>query len=332
MLFGTLYAFFQKLYPHGIGAWVFNFSVGWPREEDGHIFWDNFLYLAPLINETDSFGSVHEYGYPHIVRNGWGSYGNRIARCPMKIRFVIGECGYTRQLADLPQPWGWNGNISAEAYADMMWEYMDKVDPTKVFGACIFTTSYGGEEWRNKDTLPAHPQLLARKHNFAWPSPWPYYAEEEEDLKIVLLWPKMPRITQWYGPSHSGLDIAIPMRIPIYAMWNGKVAWSAKDTASNGGYGNYIRVNLADVGFDQFVAHLDERKVEQGDTVKRGDLLGYSGNTGNSTGAHLHLEIRMKDEVGSPTDAHNVGPHGRGQVDPMAVYCVYQRLFGIEEK
>ena len=167
--------FLRTLQPQGIRAYVFNFSVGWPREENGRIVWDEFLYLEDLINATKSFGCVHEYWYPTVMQ-GWGSYGNRVSRCPMKIPFVIGECGYTRQLAQLPQPWGWDGNITAPTYAQMLWDYADKVETGKVFAVLPFTTSFGGEEWRNKDTAKAHADILGRKHNFNWPNPWPQYA------------------------------------------------------------------------------------------------------------------------------------------------------------
>ena len=169
-------SFLKTLQPHNIRAYVFNLSVGWPREEAGRIIWDEFLYLENLINATRSFGSVHEYWYPQVM-SGWNSYGNRISRCPLKIPFVIGECAYTRQLINPPvgQPWGWDGNITPQTYATQLWEYADKVDPGKVFAVLPFTTSFGGEEWRSEDTSKAHVDILGRKHNFVWPAEWPVY-------------------------------------------------------------------------------------------------------------------------------------------------------------
>jgi hypothetical protein len=322
-------AFLKELLPHHIRAYVFNFSVGWPREEAGRIIWDEFAYLEPLINEADSFGCVHEYGYPSLA-SGWNSYGNRVSRCPLRIRFVIGECGYTRQLANLPQPWGWDGNISADTYADMLWDYAVDVDPNKVFAVCPFTTSYGGSEWRSKDTAKAHTAILDRKPAYIWPNPWPYFPEQPSN-SFVTVWPKMSKITQWYGPTHSGLDISMTMRTPLYAMLDGVVAWAGIDTAANGGYGKYIRIYYKELGFDSFFAHCDELLVQTGTPVKRGQLVAYSGNTGNSTGPHLHLEIRIKQDD-SPYDRIGVGPFGRGQVDPMGVKWALYGILGIEEK
>lgn len=323
-------SFLTQLKPHGIRAWVFNFSVGWPREVNGVIVWDEFLYLESLINETNSFGCVHEYWYPTVMR-GWNSYANRISRCPMKIRFIIGECGYTRQVAGLPQPYGWQAHMTPMEYATQLWEYHDTVDPGKVLAVCPFTTSYGGLEWANKDTLPAHSSILSLKRTFSWPSPWPSFIREEPEVSYNLVWPKMPRITQWYGPGHSGLDIGIVTGTPLYALWEGIVRWVDVDTASNGGYGLYVRINYPQLGFDSMFAHCSEVKVKAGDSVSRGQLVALSGNTGNSTGPHLHLEIRMK-QADDVTDRLGVGPFGRGQVDPLAVLWAFHNLYGHEEK
>lgn len=317
----------RELQPHGIRAYVFNFSVGWLREVNGRIIWDNFLYLEPLINETNSFGCVHEYGYPHLVQSGWGSYGNRISRCPMKIKFVIGECGYTRQLAGLPQPWGWDGNISTDAYAAMLWEYADKVDPGKVFAVCPFSTSYGGIEWQSKDTAKAHGAILARKHNFTWPNPWPSYGpvvvppvDPPEDEPMHVIFPKFTdKITGFYGQDygypHEGQDISAPTGQAIYAMANGVVAYSGTDPS----YGEYIRIYCPQMRTCFFVAHLSERLVQSGNSVVQGQLIARAGNTGNSSGSHIHLECRAMRKDGSYEVFKPGQPLYRqnGRVDPL---------------
>lgn len=325
-------AFLRELQPHRIRAYVFNFSVGWPREEAGRIIWNEFLHLESLINDTNSFGCVHEYWYPTVM-SGWNSYGNRVSRCPMKIKFVIGECAYTKQLINPPvgQPWGWDGNLSADSYAAMLWEYADKVDPGKVFAVLPFTTSFGGAEWQSKDTAKAHNHILARKHAYIWPDPWPAFDDEPPPVtdKFRLLWPKMPRISQYFGGTHSGLDIPMPVGTPLYAMWDGIVAWSDVDTAANGGYGEYVRVSYPELGFDSLSGHMSLRDVHNGDIVRRGQRIGTSGNTGNSTGPHLHLEIRLK----LPNKAYRPGvsAFSRGQVDPMAVKWALANLYGFDE-
>lgn len=147
--------------------------------------------------------------------------------------------------------------------------------------------------------------------------------------KYRLLWPKMTRITQYFGGAHSGLDIAMPTGTPLFAMWDGVVAWSDVDTASNGGYGEYVRISYPELGFDSLFGHMSRRDVQTGNTVRRGQRVGLSGSTGNSTGPHLHLECREK----LPNQAYRPGvsSFSRGQVDPMAVKWTLANLYGFDE-
>lgn len=331
--------FLEELLPHQIRSYVFNFSVGWPREVNGRIIWDNFLFLESLINESNSFGCVHEYWFPN-VKSGWGSYGNRISRCPMKIPFIIGECGYTRQLAQLIQPWGWDGNISAETYADMLWEYANTVDPSKVFAVLPFTTSFGGEEWRSKDTAKAHKAIVARKKAYNWPIPFPMYKGELPVLNSnLLIYPKWTNhITGFFGSlytskvgakyAHDGLDISMTIGTPVYSPYAGIVSWAGEDSA---GYGKYIRISTV-LHVDFFFGHLSEQVVKTGDVVTQGQLIGKSGNTGNSSGPHEHFEIRMKalDNVTYKSDA---SAFANGRIDPIAFAVGWVAMGGrVEER
>jgi murein DD-endopeptidase MepM/ murein hydrolase activator NlpD len=85
---------------------------------------------------------------------------------------------------------------------------------------------------------------------------------------------------------HSGIDFTAPKGTPIYATGNGTVS-----TAENGsGYGNHIVINHG-YGYYSLYAHMSKIAVKKGQKVNRGDLLGYIGNTGTSTGPHLHYEV-----------------------------------------
>ena len=348
--------FLKTLQPHNMRSYVFNFSVGWSREEAGRIVWDEFLHLEPLINATRSFGCVHEYWYPTVM-SGWGSYGNRISRCPMKIKFVIGECGYTRQLAQLPQPWGWDGNITAPTYAQMLWDYADKVDPGKVFAVLPFTTSFGGEEWRNKDTAKAHADILGRKHNFAWPNPWPQYTAPpvdpptESDPMLIIVPKYTGRINGFYGQlykndagifyPHEGMDIAMPTGTPIVAAADGVVEWADYAGTEKSVYGIYCRVSHLQLKKPVcfFNGHMSECVVRKNDRVKQGQLLGYSGNTGNSSGPHLHWEVRIMTDSGGyqvdkplPDTLQNLYRQN-GRTDPLAWVRGWQAMGGkVEER
>lgn len=92
---------------------------------------------------------------------------------------------------------------------------------------------------------------------------------------------------------HGGLDIAGGSgRLhgkPIYATRSGKVITAV---TSDRGYGIYVIIDHGD-GYSSLYAHMSARYVSTGDTVNKGDMIGRVGNTGNSTGAHLHFEIRF---------------------------------------
>ena len=91
------------------------------------------------------------------------------------------------------------------------------------------------------------------------------------------------------GRGHKGIDIAAPYGTPIYAAESGTVI----ETGSgwNGGYGNCIRIEHAD-GNVTLYGHQSSLAVEYGDYVVKGQLIGYVGSTGDSSGNHLHFEVR----------------------------------------
>lgn len=166
--------FLETLTAAGVRGLALNLSVGWPRNgfpEDTPPIWDSFLPLEPIILKGNHFLCVHEYWYP-VVTDKWGWYGNRISKCPMTVPVVIGEAGYTRQLANLPQPWGWIGNKSADEYSDELWKYHDTVDQN-IFAICPFTSGFASSEWASKDILQCASQMIARKRDYTWPAVWP---------------------------------------------------------------------------------------------------------------------------------------------------------------
>jgi len=90
--------------------------------------------------------------------------------------------------------------------------------------------------------------------------------------------------------GYNAVDIATPVGTPIYASANGKVIIS-RDYGWNGGYGDYIVV-AHDNGTQTLYSHLSKNIVSVGNWVIQGQVIGYSGSTGKSTGPHLHFEIR----------------------------------------
>lgn len=86
---------------------------------------------------------------------------------------------------------------------------------------------------------------------------------------------------------HTGIDFTAPTGTPIYATGNGRVV-PAPDGAS--GYGNHVVIDHG-FGYKTLYAHMFKSKVKLGQRVKRGQLIGYVGNTGLSSGPHLHYEV-----------------------------------------
>lgn len=101
---------------------------------------------------------------------------------------------------------------------------------------------------------------------------------------------------------HQGVDIAKPPRTPVYAFADGYVfdLRFQNDRKGGGysGYGKCIRLRHENLGVDSFYAHLDNIApgVVKGKRVNKGDLIGYVGKTGATTGYHLHFEIRTYDD------------------------------------
>jgi murein DD-endopeptidase MepM/ murein hydrolase activator NlpD len=131
-----------------------------------------------------------------------------------------------------------------------------------------------------------------------------------------LLWP-IPHasITQGFGPTaysfeaayagfphfHTGIDLAVPLGTPVFAAADGVVLLAQPMTDGTGdliGYGNYIVIQH-ETGLKTLYGHLLAFGVKVGDVVKRGQLIGLVGSTGNSTGPHTHFEVRIEN---SPVD------------------------------
>lgn len=103
-----------------------------------------------------------------------------------------------------------------------------------------------------------------------------------------------------WGRTHNGLDIAGSNIYgqPIVAARAGTVidaGWNS------GGYGNYVMINHGD-GFITIYGHMSSVASYTGQSVSAGQVIGYVGNTGRSTGPHLHFEVRLNGSVEDPLD------------------------------
>lgn len=94
---------------------------------------------------------------------------------------------------------------------------------------------------------------------------------------------------------HEGVDLAAWHRSPIRAPADGTVVLSG----TKGGYGKTVKIRH-EYGYTTLYGHLDERLVEEGDPITKGQLVGRVGSTGHSTGSHLHYEVRVNGEAVNP--------------------------------
>ena len=114
-----------------------------------------------------------------------------------------------------------------------------------------------------------------------------------------LIWPTSGPVTSGYGmrwgAMHAGIDIAPPYGTPVYAANSGTVIFAG----GQGGYGNLVLVDHGG-GFVTAYAHLSGFATGSGASVGRGQLVGYIGSTGDSTGPHLHFETRVGGSAQNP--------------------------------
>jgi len=116
----------------------------------------------------------------------------------------------------------------------------------------------------------------------------------------------LKRLSSFYGyridpiykikKIHAGVDFSAPKGTPVYATGEGIVI---RARHSRRGYGNQVEIDHG-YGYETFYAHLNKFIVKKGDKVKRGQIIGYVGNTGKSTAPHLHYEVRKNNHTVNP--------------------------------
>ncbi|QZH76614.1 MAG: M23 family metallopeptidase [Erythrobacter sp.] len=94
---------------------------------------------------------------------------------------------------------------------------------------------------------------------------------------------------------HNGVDLAAPHGTPVYATADGIVEMAQWYSS----YGNYVQIGHG-AEMETRYAHLSSYTVSSGEQVRSGDLIGYVGSTGRSTGPHLHYEVRVANEAVNP--------------------------------
>ncbi|MHA8103502.1 peptidoglycan DD-metalloendopeptidase family protein [Aquirufa nivalisilvae] len=105
-----------------------------------------------------------------------------------------------------------------------------------------------------------------------------------------------------WGRLHAGVDLDLETGYPVMSAFDGIVRISGFDYS---GYGNYVVVRHYN-GLETLYGHLSKRNFESGTFVKAGDEIGLGGNTGRSTGSHLHFETRYEGNPFNPNNVYNL--------------------------
>jgi len=209
--------------------------------------------------------------------------------------FLAGETAHVPQavLADLIQVYSFDVDFqrdirSGDGFTVMYEEYMDEN------GQPVRT----GNILRASMTLSGQEKLLYRFENAK--GRVDYYDPDGKSVRRALM--RTPingaRLSSGFGnrkhpilgytKMHTGTDFAAPRGTPIYAAGDGTVVWAAR----KGGYGNYIRIRHNGT-YQTGYAHMSgfARGIHRGTRVRQGQVIGYVGTTGRSTGPHLHYEV-----------------------------------------
>ena len=110
---------------------------------------------------------------------------------------------------------------------------------------------------------------------------------------------------------HNGLDLKAQLNTPVYAVADGEVMAARYDNS----YGYYIAIDHGKFG--TLYAHLSHYKVTEGSIVKSGEIIGHTGSTGDTTGPHLHFEIRLGSYANFWERAHCDRSVFMNTIDPM---------------
>ena len=129
------------------------------------------------------------------------------------------------------------------------------------------------------------------KYRFIWPEPQAQISQPFGPSRLVLEPPY-----GGYPHFHTGIDLVAPFATPVYAADDGVIALVG---SSSSGYGRYVVIAHSG-GLDTLYGHLSTTLVKVGQLVSQGQTIGLEGSTGNSTGPHLHFELRIKQQPIDP--------------------------------
>ena len=272
-----------------------NLNVGWPGNNgpDTPPDWSPLLQVYEAVRRGRHYFFLHEYWDFRGVDPMWGWHAGRFTKMPWSdVKIVIGEAGVDQHVIDGQGHRGWKHGLNAATYANQVEEYVKRAsEDSRFVGACLFSDDYGSKHWESFDSLTAHDALLSKK--WYWPG---VVKPEPVKKKVRLPFVGEFSITQRFGENpdfykpfngHLGVDWATPMNTPVISVDDGIVT----EVYDLNQWGKYIKVVHA--WGESVYAHLESQSVTINQRVKGGEFIGRTGNTGRSTGPHLHLGIRL---------------------------------------
>ena len=276
---------------HYVGG-ALSLNVGWPANTgtDTPPDWGPYEPVHKAIAKGNHYLVLHEYwGYRGPMAM-WGWHAGRFTQCPWHdVKIIAGECGVDNHVDDGKGNRGWKHGMSAEEYANQVNLYITRASADNRFvGGALFTDDYGSPDWETFNNLEAHPQLLAKN--------WTFVQDDINNIKLLLPFIGNFPIVQKFGEhdvdytpynGHMGIDFATPTGTKILATDDGTVS-EVNDLYP---YGKYVKI-IHNWG-ESVYFHLDSQAVQVNQSVKGGELIGYSDNTGRSSGPHLHFGIRI---------------------------------------
>ena len=288
---------------HHIGrrACVGNWSVGCPDLP----VWMVYDQMLRAMHSTDVVG-LHEYWSDHAdLENIWHVRRFTLPSVAAHLQgkqIVVTECG--RDIVEGKGRPGWMLTCSADEYRSDLRRLGELYDGCpNVIGATVFQTGSSDPQWGPFNVYGLWPSVVAE---YAAPTTPPVTAPPVTTPPTVIrLSPPIAerdiarnpdgslRITQRFNPpSHFGIDYSCVVGKPVRAAIDGTAHCETQTTGGKmSGFGRYVRLEDGN-GTYVYTAHLDAFAVYDRAKVHAGDIIGYSGNTGNSTGPHLHFEVR----------------------------------------
>lgn len=251
---------------------------------------------------------------------------------PMRIRGIVGASLYRSARAAGAPP------SAVQDYLRTIDEHMafEEIAPGDEFDLVFANRRAGTGEQQAGDLLYAGVvragkpvlQLLRWGNDGAFYSPQGM-AEGAQETTGFLGAPVNGRITSGYGARrhpilgyvrmHAGIDFAASWGSPVYAATDGRVTFAGW----HGGHGNYVRIDHGG-GIGTGYGHMSRIAVAPGITVRRGQVIGYVGSTGLSTGPHLHYEMYRGGQTVNPLSMTSIVQ--RAAVDPSQLAAFRSKL------